>query len=431
MKLALCIVLVAGCAAQEAYLGTSLPRACGDQDVDGCVGWMVERDLSAAELDIYDDAALRDYVQHVADKLAKHSRLAKAPRIVIANHDGTYATSGSRIVIGRPTIEQLRTEAELAGVLAHEIVHVEGRHASASLYASDDDLDERRDAEAIADERAVSLLEQSGYAPGAMARALQQVVAADDDEHPLKASRVARVQALAAGRVGYEGREAFLAAIDGMVVGRDSRLGHRVGDAWVVSALGIALDLDDDDLVFSTSDVLSLRKSRVSLVAYAIGAPWGHELVGRLADANEEDLPVGHVTIGTLEAAPADDSPIGKLAAAVRETLPQPTAGTRVAILERKQGALVIELGGRTLPRLALRAVTDDEAAASEPPRLALAHARTSGAISAQHVCKGRLLDDPELIVVAGEAIKCADRALPRRLRDLDAPPVEDDLTMN
>ena len=107
------ILLIAACAHPN-YLGAKVPHPCTSHDVEGCLGWMVERDLSAAELDVYDDSALRSYVQGVADRLARVSNLARTPRIVIADHDGTYATSGSRIVIGRTTIERLDSEAELA-----------------------------------------------------------------------------------------------------------------------------------------------------------------------------------------------------------------------------------------------------------------------------------------------------------------------------
>jgi hypothetical protein len=94
---------LAACA-RPSYLGATLPQPCVAHDVEACLGWMIERDLGDAALDRYDDTALRDYVQAVADRLARGSLLAAAPRVVIADHDGTYATSGSRIVIGRPTI---------------------------------------------------------------------------------------------------------------------------------------------------------------------------------------------------------------------------------------------------------------------------------------------------------------------------------------
>jgi predicted Zn-dependent protease len=108
--LAAAIFGLAACT-RPSYLGATLPHPCTAQDVEACLGWMVERDLADAELELYDDTALRDYVQSVADRLARGANLARAPRIVIADRDGTYATSGSRIVIARPTIERLDSEA--------------------------------------------------------------------------------------------------------------------------------------------------------------------------------------------------------------------------------------------------------------------------------------------------------------------------------
>ncbi|HEY0478323.1 MAG TPA: M48 family metalloprotease [Kofleriaceae bacterium] len=453
-------IALAACA-HPSYLGTRLPQPCTAQDVEGCLGWMVERDLADAELDLYDDAALRDYVQGVADRLAWGASLARAPRVVIADHDGTYATSGSRIVIGRPTIERLDSEAELAGVIAHELAHIEGHHAVVSLFGpppGDDQLVLRRDAEAVADERAVALLERAGYAPAAMAEALRAVLDTEDDEHPLRADRIARARVMAGRRGGFEGRAELLGHLEHMVVGRDSRLGRRIGDAWVVAALGLAIDLGADDVVREAGDVLVLRHAQTTLAAYAIGAPWGRELAGALAGRRTDDRRLGRVTLGTMAAADAvdgadapegpdapdapdapdvadaparrDDSPLGKLARAVRSTLPQPAVGTRVAILERPRGALVIELGGRGVPDLGLREATPGELAAAEPARIVIEHAWRAGTADGSLVCDGRLLDRPERRVAAGDPIKCADRPIasreraPRLMADA-APPRE------
>lgn len=409
-----------GCA-RPSYLGTQLPHPCVAHDVEGCLGWMVERDLADAELDLYDDAALRAYVQGVADRLATASRLPHAPRVVVADHDGTYATSGSRIVIGRPTIERLDSEAELAGVIAHELAHIEGHHAVVSLFGpppGDDALILRRDAEAVADERAVALLERAGYTPAAMARALRAVLDAEDDEHPLRADRIARARVMAGDRLGFEGRAALLAHLEHMVVGRDSRLGRRIGDAWVIAALGLALDLGDDDVVRDASDVLVLRRGQATLAAYAIGAPWARELAASLDDRSADLRALGRVTVGNV-AAPAgnDDTPIGKLARAIRGTLPQPAVGTRVAILERPRGALIIELGGRGALPLGLREATPGELAAAEPARIVIEHAWRTGTVAEAIVCDGRLLDSPDRRVTAGDPIKCADRPLAARDR--------------
>ena len=400
--------------ARPSYLGAQLPHPCVAHDIEGCLGWMVERDLSEAELDLYDDGALRDYVQGVADRLAAASNLGRAPRIVIADRDGTYATSGSRIVLGRLTIERLGSEAELAGVVAHELAHIEGHHAVVSLFGpppDDDWLVLRRDAEAIADERAVALLERAGYTPGAMARALRAVLDTEDDEHPLRADRIARVTVMARDRRGYEGRAELLARLEHMVVGRDPRLGRRVGAAWVVAALGLAFDLGEGDVVREADHVLVVRRSQATIAAYAIGLPWAREIAGALDDRATDDRGLGRVTIGTV-ARPTerDTTPLGKLARAVRNSLPQPPVGTRVAILERPRGALVVELGGHTVPELALRDATVDELAAAEPTRIVIERAWRAGPIAQALVCEGRLLDDPERRVAAGDPVKCADR---------------------
>src|SRR4051812_17340941 len=417
-----------GACARPSYLGATLPQPCAARDVEACLGWMIERDLGDAALDRYDDTALRDYVQGVADRLARGSQLARAPRGVIADHDGTYATSGSRIVIGRPTIERLDSEAELAGVIAHELAHIEGHHAVVSLFgpppAGDGALVLRRDAEAIADERAVALLERAGYAPAAMSRALRAVLDAEDDEHPLRADRIARAKVMAGGQPGFEGRAELLGHLEHMVVGRDARLGRRVGDAWVVAALGLALELGPDDAVRDASDVLVLRRGQATLAAYAIGAAWAGELAAALDERSEDVRGLGRITVGTVAArAGRDDTPIGKLARAIRSTLPQPAVGTRVAIVERPRGALVIELGGRGdrdgrgLPALGLRAATPAELAAAEPARVVIERAWRTGAAGDAVVCDGRLLDSPDRHVAAGDPIKCADRPLAERDR--------------
>lgn len=409
MKLVVLVVLV-GCAKPPHYLGAIVPGPCTARDAEGCLGWMAERDLAVAELDIYDDRELRRYVQGIADRVARNSLLDAPPRVLVADRDETYATSGRRIVIARRTLEKLSSEAELAGVIAHELAHVEGRHGTVSLFGRppDDNFVDRRDAEAIADERAVFLLERAGYAPTAMASALRVVLEAEDEEHPLRADRIARVTVLAGGRGGFEGRDELLGRIANMVVGRDPRLGQRIGTAWVVSALGIAFDLADGDLVRADHDVLAVRRGSATLIAYAVGAPWGRELAATVEEREVLRTEAGDVILGNLPfAGRGDDSPLGKLARAVRKTLPQPAPGSRVAILIRGKGALIVEIGGPTTPELALRTTTPLEIAGAEPARLAIARAPRKGTIAELAVCE-RPLDEPERIVEAGAPLKCA-----------------------
>lgn len=425
---ALCIALVA-CGAPASYLGAETPAACHSSDAEHCASALAERDLVAGDLDIYDDAALRSYVQGVANRLARNSHLAHAPRLVISNHDNTYAPFGNAIVIGRVTIEKLGSEAELAGIVAHEMAHIEGHHASVSLFGPETDkqwLANRRDAEGIADERAVALLERSGYAPRAMPRALMAELDSDDDEHPPRADRISRVATLAGDRLGFEGREELLRHLDKMVVGRDTRLGIRVGRAWVVANLGIALDLPVDDIARVEGDGLVLRHDRAELDAYAIGAPWARELASHLEDAQTADTALGRVTIGVAperEEGAAD--PLSRLEAVVRATLPQPAPGMSVVIVERCLGnacaGLVIELAthGDTFANkrwiAGLRAATRRELAAAEPARIELATAtREAKFATLAEACPNPAaaleLDDPDRVILPGTPFKCTDR---------------------
>ena len=399
------VLFVVACAPAPTYLGTEVPKPCTSRDAEGCLGWMMERDLLAAELAIYDNAKLRGYVQRVAERLARVSTVTATPRVMIADHDETYATAGRRIVIARTTIEKLASEAELAGILAHELAHIEARHVMVSLFGrpESDNATNRRDAEAIADERAVVLLEKAGYAPSAMATALAAVLGADDEDHPPRIERIARVAQLGADRSGFVGRAEFLAAIDGMPLGRDPRLGELVDDAWVVPALGIAIDIVDHDRVLSADAILVLRRARGSALAYAVGVPWARELVARLDAPTSEHSSLGRITRGTMTASTArDDSPLGKLAHAIRETLPQPTAGKRVMIVEQRRGALVLELGGK-LADLSLRAATRSELAIARPNRIVIEQAP----------CKHSLERDRRIEL--GEPIKCAVAAVETR----------------
>lgn len=438
-RLLLATIVLASCA-KPTYLGAELPAPCRTKDIEGCLGWMVERDLVAAELGIYDDHELRAYVQRVVDRLVPGSLLNATPRVLIADRDGTYATIGGRIVVARATLERLGSEAELAGVLAHELAHIEGRHTAAAFYAphaEDEWLAIRRDAESIADERAVFLLERAGYSPSAMGGALRAVlgvpedpleahIADPGDDHPAVADRLARVDELAAHRAGFEGRDELLAKLRGMIAGRDRRLGDRIGDAWVVASLGISIPLDADDVIRADNDVLSVEREDTQLTAYVIGGPWGRELAASLEDKRSRTTPLGSVTSGIVPRVLAqDESPLGKVQRAIRGTLPQPSPGRRVMIIDRssgrssgrRSGALVLELGGPAIDlAFKVRAATDDELAAAEPARIVLEPAPRAGTIESIGVCAGRLLDDPARIVTRGAAIKCSDRPAPARL---------------
>jgi predicted Zn-dependent protease len=84
----------------------------------------------------YDDETLTRYVNLVGRNLAVHAnRPELAFRFVVLATDtvNAYACPGGYIFITRGALEQMSDEAELAGVLAHEIAHITQKHIVKAL----------------------------------------------------------------------------------------------------------------------------------------------------------------------------------------------------------------------------------------------------------------------------------------------------------
>ena len=84
------------------------------------------------------DAALTEYVAAVGRRLAAVSDRELPYEFVVLN-DGTpnaWALPGGKIAINRGLLLQLDNEAELAAVLAHEIVHAAARHGARAVQRS-------------------------------------------------------------------------------------------------------------------------------------------------------------------------------------------------------------------------------------------------------------------------------------------------------
>jgi predicted Zn-dependent protease len=80
----------------------------------------------------YDDPALQAYVSQVGKKLASFSHrpeLVYRFTVLDSTDINAFALPGGYIYITRGLLAYLNTEAELAGILGHEIGHVTARHA--------------------------------------------------------------------------------------------------------------------------------------------------------------------------------------------------------------------------------------------------------------------------------------------------------------
>jgi predicted Zn-dependent protease len=250
----------------------------------------------------YDDPELQAYVTGIGERLAAVSELPELDfTFTVLNSDvvNAFALPGGYVYITRGLLALADDEAELAGVMTHEIGHVTARH-SAQRYSrgvlaqggvaigtilagvlgggAAADLAQQaagtgakaylagysRDQEFQADELGVRYLARAGYDPTAMAsflaklerndQLMRQLAGRDGADpasswfatHPRTPDRVQRAAQQASGAMAGEGRigrDDYLAQIDGMIYGEDPSQGFVRGRTFVHPDLRFAFDV--------------------------------------------------------------------------------------------------------------------------------------------------------------------------------------------
>jgi predicted Zn-dependent protease len=85
------------------------------------------------EMGVYGDQALQEYVEEIGMRLARQSHRPNLPwhfTVVDVPAINAFALPGGYIYVTRGLLAYLNDEAQLAGVLGHEIGHVTARHAA-------------------------------------------------------------------------------------------------------------------------------------------------------------------------------------------------------------------------------------------------------------------------------------------------------------
>ena len=246
--------------------------ACGEQGTlafDRCIGNAMDSVLvtSGAFAEI-DDDAVRAYVTSVGMRLVRAAGAVDQPwrfRILDDTEIGGEANVGATIYVTRGALATLRDEAELAGLLAHEIGHVLAGHGHDAVMerardVSVDTHDRDRDDEVQADELAVLLTARAGYDPRAVETMLRALGAGDppgedSDIHPPWQQRLIRVRAFAiqlpAG--GEHDEAAFAQHMTTLVVGDDPRGVAALGTTIVLARANLAIDLPPGSTVDTAS----------------------------------------------------------------------------------------------------------------------------------------------------------------------------------
>ncbi|MQA91627.1 MAG: M48 family metalloprotease [Gemmatimonas sp.] len=131
--LCLTLVVLAGCARNPVTGGLQLALITEGQEIQ--MGQQAAQEVSST-IGLVDDPALQDYVSDLGLRLAASSERPELPWAFAVVDDATpnaFALPGGPIFITRGLMDLMRSEAQLATVLGHEIGHVTARHHVTSL----------------------------------------------------------------------------------------------------------------------------------------------------------------------------------------------------------------------------------------------------------------------------------------------------------
>ncbi|KRA83555.1 M48 family metalloprotease [Altererythrobacter sp. Root672] len=231
-----------------------------------------------------------DYVKQVGQNIAVQSGLsnsASAFNVTLLNSsvNNAFAIPGGYVYVTRQLVSLMNNEAELAGVLGHEVGHVAARHSKQRQDAAARNsvlgalgsilsgvllgnnalgqlgqqvfstapqlltLKYSRKQETEADRLGVQYLRSAGYDPHAMATVLQSLAAQGAldarlegrdatmpewaSSHPDPASRAQGANSLAGNLTGVTNRDTFLTRIDGVLYGDDPHQGVVEGNTFI------------------------------------------------------------------------------------------------------------------------------------------------------------------------------------------------------
>ncbi|TRZ56489.1 MAG: peptidase M48 [Rhodocyclaceae bacterium] len=133
--LLLAALLTGGCATNPVTKKTELTLMSEQQEIRIGTQQYLQSQQSAGGKFLL-DPALTAYVSEVGQKLVRVSDRPNLPFEFIVINDSVpnaWALPGGKLAVNRGLLTELKSEAELAAVLSHEIVHAAARHGASSM----------------------------------------------------------------------------------------------------------------------------------------------------------------------------------------------------------------------------------------------------------------------------------------------------------
>lgn len=274
----------------------------------------------------YKDTEIDAYVRRIGLNLTKVSEVPDLPYTLTVLNDekvNAFAVPGGYIYITRGLLALAENEAEMAGVLAHEIGHITARHSAQryskaqatnlgltligilgsasgvsapgvnnllSVVAQVALQSYSREQEMEADMLGVRYLTRAGYSPEAMISFLQKMQAHTKLEatlsgnpelanrssnimstHPRTADRIVKAIELAKAVPQASprfDRQEYLTRIDGLMFGDDPEQGIRKGRVFAHAELGIQFEVPPGFVLFNSPSKVLARGPNGSVIIF-------------------------------------------------------------------------------------------------------------------------------------------------------------------
>jgi len=307
------------------------------------------------EMGVYSDRAIQQYVNDVGLKLAQVSERPNLPwhfTVVDVPAINAFALPGGYIYITRGILPFLQDEAQMAGVLGHEIGHVNARHSARQYSRSTASelglivgsilvpqtrpfaqlgetglgllmLKNSRDDELQADSLGAKYASRAGWDPDGipqMLTTLARIEEASDNKgvpnwmqtHPVAEDRVQRVQAaVREAEVGATkfttDRDGYLKRIDGLVYGDNPDQGVVRGGTFLHANLRFAIEFPQGwEVTNGQSQVVAREPGEkklmlLQLVQRPVGRTLQEIALRQMEGAGFRPLEGGRTTINALD----------------------------------------------------------------------------------------------------------------------------------
>ncbi len=331
------------------FLGAcSVNPATGDRSFTAFMSPEREKEVGAEEHPkiiqqfngVYDDDDLAAYVAEIGYYLTQVSELPNEEFHFTVLNDNTvnaFALPGGYIYISRGLIALAENEAELAGVIAHEIGHVTARHtaeryskamaaniglsiigAIGSVYGAPRSATDilsvgaesllkgfSRDQELEADKLGVRYISKAGYDPNSMSSFFNKMKGHDElqskisgkqtneenfnhaSTHPRTSDRIKQAIELAHDTIVPNPKiktEVFLDNIDGIIFGDDPHQGITRGRDFLHPDLKFTFTVPEDFNLINTPTQVIARHKNDSVIIFDMENPKNAAKVNNLGD---------------------------------------------------------------------------------------------------------------------------------------------------